>query len=137
MTVRRPLGACVMKPCPEPPAFSFLGTKDNWATADRLTYPDGEWIRACVAHAPEAMQRFTELPGGPTAVHADPINGGTTFAITPGDDEDQAPTYQPVKLRLSDDPIEPNRADRRRRSAAGTLNRTPIRSHRRRNRRTW
>jgi hypothetical protein len=134
-TRRRPLGVCVMKPCPEPPAFSFLGTRDDWATADRLTYPDGEWIRACVAHAPEAMQRFTELAHGPTAVHADPINGGTTFAITPGDDEDQAPTYQPV--RSERDPFEPNRADRRRRSASATLNRTPIRSHRRRNRRTW
>lgn len=132
MTSRnRPLGVCVMKPCPEPPAFSFLGTKDDWASAERLTYLDGEWIRACVAHAPEAMQRFTELVDGPTRVHADPINGGTTFALT--GDEDQGARYQAVPSPR--DPIEPNRVERRRLERGST--RGPIRSHRRRNQRTW
>lgn len=131
MNRRRPLGHCVMKPCEEPPAFSFLGTRDEWATAQRLTYGDGEWIRACVPHAPEAMQRFTELPGGPTRVHADPINGGTTFALT--GDEDQGATYQPVPSPR--DPVEPNRADRRRGTRGPA--RTSVRSHRLRNQRTW
>lgn len=134
---KRPLGHCVMRPCEQPPAFSFLGTRDDWGTAQRLTYGDGEWIRGCIEHTPEAMRRFTELPDGPSSVHADPINGGTTFAIT--DDEDQGdghPHYQPIPS--PGDSIEPNRAERRRFERGHPADhRTPIRSHRNRNRRAW